>query len=156
MWYNLLKTTDSLAPTLVRVVLGIVLFAHGAQKMLGWFGGHGFSATMQHFTEGGQLPWIVAFTVILTEFLGSLLLIVGFLTRFAAVAVTVLFVGIIFTAHLGNGFFMNWSGAQSGEGYEYHLLVIAMAVSLIVTGAGRYSADEALTALNRRGGRVYP
>lgn len=144
MWYNLIKTTDSLAPTLIRVVLGIVLFAHGAQKMMGWFGGNGFSGTMQHFTEAVNLPWIVAFSVVLIEFLGGILLFAGAITRLVSVAVVGLFIGIIMTVHLNNGFFMNWSGKQPGEGYEYHLLVIAMACSLIVSGAGRYSADRQL------------
>lgn len=141
MWFNLLKTTHSVAPTVLRGMLGLVLFAHGAQKMLGWFGGYGFNGTMQYFTQTAHLPWLIAFLVILIEFVGAILMIAGAMVRPTAVAVIVLFLGIILSSHLSNGFFMNWFGSQKGEGYEYHLLVIAMAVSLFITGAGEYSVD---------------
>lgn len=149
MLHNLFKTNDSVAPMVLRIMLGLVLFAHGAQKMLGWFGGYGFSGTMQYFTQTAHLPWLIAFLVILIEFLGAILLIAGAVVRPAAVSVIVLFVGIILTSHISNGFFMNWFGSQKGEGYEYHLLVIAMAFSLLVTGAGRYSVDKQLASKQR-------
>lgn len=143
---KLLTTNNSTAITVVRVVLGIVLFAHGAQKLLGWFGGYGFSGTMGFFTGTLQLPYIVALLVILIEFFGALFLIAGFAARYAAAAILVLFIGIIFTAHKDNGFFMNWNGDKKGEGFEYHLLVIGIAFAVLINGAGAFSADRAITA----------
>jgi putative oxidoreductase len=137
-------TDDSVAGLLLRLTLGVVMFPHGAQKMLGWFGGFGFSGTMGFFTEKLGLPWIIAFLVIIGEFCGSLGLLVGFLTRFSAASVIVIMLGAITMAHVPHGFFMNWSGQQQGEGYEYHLLAIGIAASLLVTGAGRWSVDRAV------------
>jgi len=142
---KLLTTNNNAAITIVRVVLGIVLFAHGAQKMLGWFGGYGFSGTMGFFTGTLHLPYIVALLVILIEFLGSLLLIAGLAARYAAAAVFFLFIGIIFTAHSDSGFFMNWNGDKKGEGFEYHLLVLSISLAVLINGAGAASADRALT-----------
>lgn len=135
-------TDDSVAGLLLRLTLGVVMLPHGSQKMLGWFGGFGFSGTMGFFTEKLGLPWIIAFLVIIGEFCGSLGLLVGFLTRFSAASVIVIMLGAITMAHLPHGFFMNWSGQQQGEGYEYHLLVIGIAAMLLVTGAGRWSVDR--------------
>jgi len=125
-------------------VLGVVFFAHGAQKMLGWFGGYGFHGTMGFFTHMG-MPAAVAFLIICTEFFGGLGLIVGLLTRIAALGIGCEMIGAIFMVHLPNGFFMNWVGTQKGEGFEYHLLVIAVAATLLLRGAGAFSVDRALT-----------
>ncbi|MGB9072011.1 MAG: DoxX family protein [Terriglobales bacterium] len=144
MFKKLVSTSDDRILTLMRLVLGVVFFAHGAQKMLGWFGGYGFHATVAFFTHGG-MPAPLAFLVICTEFFAGLGLIVGLLTRIAALGVTGLMLGAIFMVHLQNGFFMNWMGNQKGEGIEYHLLAIAIAVALLVRGAGAFSADRALT-----------
>lgn len=138
------QTNDSAALTISRVMLGLALFPHGAQKLLGWFGGYGFNATMGFLTGGMNLPWIIAFLVIIIEFFGALALILGMGTRIISVAVIFLFAGIIFTSHGQNGFFMNWGGKQAGEGFEYHLLVIAMAVTLLIGGAGKWSVDYAV------------
>ena len=141
MFTQLFKTTNSIAPTFIRVVLGFVLLGHGAQKLLGWYGGYGFNGTMGYFTESVGLPWIVGFLVIVIEFFGSISLILGFATRIWSAAMVILFAGIIVTVHLPNGFFMNWYGNQKGEGYEFFLLAISMAVSLVISGAGRFSVD---------------
>jgi len=141
---KILHTNESLAAMIVRIVLGIILFPHGAQKLLGWFGGYGFSGTMDYFTGTAGLPWLIAFLVIIIEFFGALALIFGFATRIVAAGVISLFAGIIFTSHLQNGFFMNWYGNLKGEGYEYHLLVIGMTIALLVSGAGRWSVDYVL------------
>jgi len=133
------------APIVIRLILGLVIFPHGAQKLLGWFGGYGFSGTMQFFTDVVGLPWIVAFLVIVLEFFGALALIVGVATRYVALAYVFLVLGIIFSSHIDNGFFMNWYGNQKGEGFEYHLLWIGMALSLFVSGAGKYSLDSLLS-----------
>jgi putative oxidoreductase len=145
MFRNLLSTSNDLVLTLLRVVLGIVFFFHGAQKMLGWFGGNGFSGTMQYFTGPMGIPAVFAFLAIAAEFFGGLGLIVGFLSRIAAFGILVNMVVAIFKVHLPNGFFMNWTGAQNGEGFEYHLLVIVIALAIIVKGAGALSVDYALS-----------
>lgn len=138
------QTDASKATAIFRVILGIVLFPHGAQKLLGWFGGYGFNGTMGFLTGTVGLPWILAFLVIAIEFFGALALIFGFATRIIAFGIIALFSGIVFTSHLQNGFFMNWAGSESGEGYEYHLLVIGIALALLVSGAGKWSVDYAL------------
>jgi putative oxidoreductase len=144
---KIMKTNWDVSLLILRVVLGIVFFPHGAQKMLGWWGGGGFEGTMGYFTGQG-IPYILALLVILAEFLGSLGLIVGFLTRIAAFGITCVMVVAILTVHLPNGFFMNWTGQQGGEGFEYHLLVLAITVVLMWRGAGAYSLDYKLAGTN--------
>jgi putative oxidoreductase len=144
MLKRLMATSDDVSFTILRLVLGVVFFAHGAQKMLGWFGGFGFHATMGSFAHTG-MPAPVALLVICTEFFGGLGLIVGLLTRIAALGIGGEMIGAIFMVHLANGFFMNWMGKQKGEGVEYHLLVIAMAAALLLRGAGAFSLDRALS-----------
>ena len=141
---QLFQTDDSWTGLILRLTLGLVMFPHGAQKLLGWYGGFGFSGTMGFFTETMHLPWIVALLVIVGEFFGSLGLIAGLATRFTAVNFMVIMLGAIITAHLQNGFFMNWSGNQQGEGYEYHLLVIGLCLALLGTGAGMWSVDKVI------------
>jgi putative oxidoreductase len=140
----LFQTNDSGSCLILRVMLGVVMFPHGAQKLLGWFGGPGFAGTMDMFTHQMHIPAVLAFLVIVTESFGSLALIVGFLTRIAAFAITCIMVVAIAMVHWPHGFFMNWSGKQTGEGFEYHLLVIAIAVVLMIYGAGKWSVDGAL------------
>lgn len=137
----LFKTDDSWASLVLRVVLGLVMFAHGAQKLLGWFGGNGFSGTMGFFTNVMHLPWLIAFLVIIGESVGSLALIVGLLTRFTAASFIVIMLGAIAMSHWPVGFFMNWFGNQQGEGFEYHLLVIGMSAALLIVGGGKWSVD---------------
>jgi putative oxidoreductase len=144
MLKRLTSTSNDVSLTISRVVLGVVFFAHGAQKMLGWFGGYGFHATMGFFEHMG-MPAAVALLIICTEFFGGLGLIVGLLTRIAALGIGVEMIGAIFLVHLPNGFFMNWFGTQKGEGFEYHLLTIAMAAALLLRGAGAFSADYSLS-----------
>lgn len=139
---GLFDTDESWSGLILRLTLGLVMFPHGAQKLLGWFGGFGFSGTMGFFTETMHLPWLIAFLIIIGEFFGSLGLLAGLLTRFSAASIGVIMLGAITLVHFPNGFFMNWFGKQQGEGYEYHLLVIGLAAALMVTGAGRWSADR--------------
>lgn len=141
---KIFATNENSSATIIRIVLGLILFPHGAQKLLGWFGGYGFDGTMGFLTGSVGLPWIIGFLVIIIEFFGALALIFGFATRIVSIGLIALFAGIVFTGHLDHGFFMNWSGQQKGEGYEYHLLVIGMALSLLVSGAGKWSADYAI------------
>ena len=144
---KILNTESNWGALVVRLTLGIVLFPHGAQKMLGWFGGYGFTATMDAFTNQMNLPWIVAFAVIMIEFFGSISLILGFASRLWSMAIAGLFVGIIFTTHLEHGFFMNWFGNQAGEGYEYALLIIGLAISVFISGSGKSALDTQLIKL---------
>ena len=141
---RLIGTSNDVALTILRLVLGVVFLAHGSQKMLGWFGGYGFHGTMGFFEHLG-MPAPVAFLVICTEFFGGLGLMVGLLTRIAALGIGIEMIGAIFMIHLQNGFFMNWFGTQKGEGFEYHLLVIAAAAALLLRGAGAFSVDRALS-----------
>ena len=144
MLKRLMGTNNDVSFTILRIVLGVVFFAHGAQKMLGWFGGFGFHGTMASFAHMG-MPAPVALLIICTEFFGGLGLIVGLLTRIASLGVCGLMIGAIFMVHLANGFFMNWMGTQKGEGIEYHLLALAMAAALLLRGAGAFSLDRAFS-----------
>ena len=138
---SLVATGDSFAPLFVRVSLGLMLFPHGAQKLLGWFGGYGFTGTMGYFTGTVGTPWVVGLLVILGEFFGSLMLITGLGTRFAAASLVVIMLGAVWQ-HKSNGFFMNWFGNQKGEGLEFFVLAIGMAVALVISGAGKWSVDS--------------
>jgi putative oxidoreductase len=138
----LFRTDDEWAGLILRLTLGIVIFPHGAQKLLGWFGGFGFSGTMGFFTETLHLPWLVALLVIIGESFGSVALMLGLLTRFTAASYIVIMLGAITMTHLPYGFFMNWFGKQQGEGFEYHLLVIGSSLALLATGAGKWSVDR--------------
>jgi putative oxidoreductase len=136
-----LTNAHSLAFLAARVFLGIVVFPHGAQKLLGWFGGYGFEGSMQYFTGTVGLPWIVGLGVILLESFGALALIAGLGTRLLAGAYGLLALGITLTTRVQYGFFMNWFGNQPGEGYEYFLLWLGLAASLALTGGGKYALD---------------
>lgn len=137
---SLVATGDSFAPLFLRVALGVMLFPHGAQKLLGWFGGYGFTGTMGYFTGTVGTPWVVGLLVILGEFFGSLMLIAGFGTRFAAASLVVIMLGAAWQ-HRGNGFFMNWFGNQKGEGLELFVLAVGMGLALVVAGSGKWSVD---------------
>jgi putative oxidoreductase len=142
---RLFTTTNDGVLTLMRLVLGIVFFAHGAQKMLGWFGGYGFSATMGFFSSQMHIPAPLAFLAIAAEFFGGLGLILGLLTRVAAFGIAMNMLVAVLMVHIHVGFFANWSGKQKGEGIEFHLLALALAIALIIRGGGAFSADRALS-----------
>ena len=145
MFRKLIETPNDFVPTITRIVLALVMFPHGAQKVLGWFGGYGYAGTMGFFTGTMGLPWVVAFLVIAIEFAGPVLLAVGLLGRFAALGVAAVMAGAIVTVHGKFGFFMNWNGNQPGEGFEYHLLAIALALVVVIRGSGAFSLDRLLT-----------
>ncbi|MCB1307172.1 MAG: DoxX family protein [Leptospiraceae bacterium] len=138
----LFKTKNQVVPLIARLGLGIVMFPHGAQKMLGWFGGYGFTGTMGYFTDTVGLPALIAFLVIFCEFFGSIGLITGLLTRLSAVGIACVMLGAALMVHLPNGFFMNWSGQQAGEGFEYHLLALTLCVIAFIKGGGLFSLDR--------------
>jgi putative oxidoreductase len=137
-------TSPSKVVTFQRLVLAAVIGAHGAQKLLGAFGGWGFDGTVHWFTQDLGAPWLVAVLVILSDSLGMLALAAGFLTRFVAAGAALTMLGAIVLVHAQNGFFMNWAGAPHGEGYELHLLALALALPLVVTGGGAWSLDGIL------------
>jgi putative oxidoreductase len=145
-WWRRGLATDSraAAPLVLRATLALVMFPHGAQKALGWFGGYGWDGTMGFLTGSIGMPTFAAAAVILLEIVGPVLLLAGLGTRAVAIAFAAIMVGAITTVHAAFGFFMNWSGAQAGEGFEFHLLVIGMALALVATGGGRWSADARL------------
>ncbi|MDB6123252.1 MAG: hypothetical protein JWQ71_2245 [Pedosphaera sp.] len=141
---TLLKTNDGITPLIARLTLGLVMFPHGAQKVFGWFGGYGFSATMNSFTGQMHIPALFAFLAIAAEFAGSLGLITGFLSRVAALGIAVNMLAAMLMVHAPHGFFMNWAGNQKGEGFEYHLLAFGLALVVIISGGGKWSVDRLL------------
>lgn len=148
MLNKLLNTKDDLSITILRLTLGLVILPHGLQKVFGWFGGYGFNGTMHFFTETMGIPYIFALLAILGESLGALGLIAGLFTRISAFGVGVTIAIGALMVHIPNGFFMNWFGNQAGEGFEYHILVVGMAVALILAGGGRWSVDSLLVKKN--------
>jgi putative oxidoreductase len=140
----LLGTDGDWAVTILRIVLGVVFFAHGAQKALGWFGGSGLRSTVQIFRDNLHIPAPLAVLSVAAEFLGGLGLIVGLLSRVAALGIAIVMMVALIAVHGKFGFFMNWYGEKKGHGIEYHILVLALAVAVMVKGAGPLSLDEAL------------
>jgi len=141
---QLFTTQADWAGLMLRLFLGIVMFPHGAQKLLGWFGGYGYTGTMQFFTNTMKLPWIIALLIIVIEFMAPVGLIFGAASRLWALLLMVIMVGAIITTNARHGFFMNWFGNQAGEGFEYHLLVIGICLAILYLGSGRYSIDQIL------------
>jgi putative oxidoreductase len=139
-WLGLLDTSRDSAATVLRVALGTVVLPHGLQKVFGWFDGFGLAATFDFFAGLG-VPAPVAALVVASDLIGSLLLIAGLFTRVAAAGAGLVMLGAIALYHAPNGFFMNWGGEPRGEGFEFHLLAIGMAVALAVSGGGRASLD---------------
>ena len=144
MLRDLSFTNSDWTLTIVRLVLGVVFFAHGAQKLLGWFGGSGLKETMRTMHEFLGLSPPLAFAAVATEFFGGLGLIVGLLSRVAAVGIGVPMLSAIVMVHGRNGLFMDWFGARKNHGYEYHLLAIALALVVVAKGSGALSLDRVL------------
>jgi putative oxidoreductase len=144
MWSKIIRTDDDKVLAFLRVALGIVVFPHGAQKLLGWYGGFGYTGTMGFLTGMMHIPYPLALLVIIAEFFGALGLIVGLLGRVAAFGIAVNFTVAAFLVHVPNGFFMNWSGQQKGEGYEFFILAIAIALAILIRGSGAWSIDRLL------------
>jgi len=139
----LLHTEDDFGLFIARIALGIVILPHGLQKLLGLFGGPGFSGTIEFFVGSG-LPAAVAILIIIGESFGAVGLILGFLSRLAAFGITLIMLGAIFMVHLQNGFFMNWQGNQTGEGFEFHLLALGLSLVVLIKGGGKWSVDRAI------------
>ena len=144
MLNKLVRTNDDYALTIARLVLGILFFIHGDQLMLGWFGGYGLSGSMAFFTKDLGIPAPFAFLAICAEFFGGLMLIAGFLGRIAALTIICTMAVAVVKVHWQFGVFMNWFGTQKGEGFEYHLLAIAIGVVIVLRGSGALSLDRLL------------
>ncbi len=144
--FSLFQTSGSVGPLVLRVFLAVVMFPHGAQKLLGWFGGSGFASTMAFLTGKMGIPPVFAILAVLTEFLAPMALLVGFLTRIAAFAIGFDMLVAAILVHVHVGFFMNWAGKQKGEGVEFDLLLWAIALALILQGAGAFSLDRVISA----------
>jgi putative oxidoreductase len=141
---TLVSTKADSVVAMVRIVLGLIFFAHGAQKLLGWYGGPGFTRSMRSLTEQLRLPAPLAFLVICGEFFGGIGLVVGLFSRLAALGIALMMAGAVATVHFRYGLFLDWFGNKKGHGYEYHLLAIALALVVIVKGAGAFSVDRAI------------
>ncbi len=147
MFRKLLATDAVAAPAVARAVLGLVMFPHGAQHALGWFGGYGFAGTVGWMSGTLGIPAPLAALAIVTELLAPIALVLGFGGRLAALGIVGLMIGAA-TTHLANGFFMNWFGTQpaGSEGFEYHLLALGLAAVVVVAGSGALSVDRLLWA----------
>ncbi len=145
MLKGLLRTSDSFVDTVLRLALAVVFFPHGAQKALGMFGGHGLSATMGFFAKMGIPPAFAALDIA-AEFLGPIALFFGAFTRIAAFGIFVAMATAVALVHGKIGFFMNWFGQRPAgvEGFEYHILALALAFAVTVRGAGALSVDRSL------------
>ena len=144
MFKKLFQTNDDVMLLVLRVLLGLVFFPHGMQKLTTMFGGYGFEGTMGFFTGKLGISAVFAFLAIMAEGLGWMGLITGLLTRVAAFGIAVNMAVAVYMLHFQNGFFMNWFGTQKGEGYEFHILVIAIAIALMIRGGGKWSIDKAI------------
>ncbi len=147
MWKRLLRTSDDATDLILRLALAAVFFPHGAQKVLGWFGGYGFTASLGFFTGKMGIPMVFAILAIAAEFLGSLGLFVGLLARVAAFGIFCDMAVALAMVHSKMGFFMNWAGQLPAgvEGFEFHILALALAFAVMVRGAGPVSLDRALS-----------
>lgn len=145
MLKKILVTDGSVTQLVLRLMLALVFFPHGAQKVFGWFGGNGFSATMGFFVDKAGIPWALAFLAVLAESAGVLALFAGIFTRVAALGIAVNMIICAAGNHVKNGFFMNWMGKQQGEGFEFHILAVAICIALIISGGGKWSLDRLLS-----------
>lgn len=139
------QTRESSCALIIRLALGFVMLAHGLQKVFGWFGGQGISGTIHTFTQNLGFALWVPILLMVIEFLGSIALILGFFTRVAAFGIGCSMAVCAYLYHIQNGFFINWFGNQKGEGIEYHILVLAICLSLLIQGGGSFSVDQRLT-----------
>jgi putative oxidoreductase len=143
-------TPDEPAGLVLRLGLAAAMFPHGAQKALGWWGGFGFEATVGYFTQSG-FPLLLTLAIIAAEFLGPIALAAGFFTRWSAFGIGTVMTGAALIGHTQHGFFMNWMGNQKGEGLEYFVLAVSMALALLLLGGGKWSVDRLLARKLSRG-----
>ena len=149
-WQRLVRTSNDPTLTVARLMLALVFLGHGSQKMFGLFGGLGYPRTLQMFEETMGIPPVLTTMAMVAEVFGGFGLLIGLLTRVAAIGVLI----VMIVAPLANGlyvrFFMNWTGRNPGEGFEYHLLAIALILVVLVHGAGALSVDRYLSSRDAR------
>jgi len=150
MLSKIIRTSDDKVLTVLRLALAIVVITHGAQKIFGWFGGFGFAGTYGFLTQQMHIPAPLAILVFAAEFLAPIGLFIGFLSRIAAFGIAIDFAVALFMVHLPNGFFMNWTGKQKGEGIEFFILAIGIAIAIMIGGSGAWSVDRTLTTRNQQ------
>lgn len=130
---------------IARWAIAIVIFPHGAQKVLGWFGGAGLSNTIDFFSSALNIPVFLTIMVLFAEFLGAILLAIGLYTRLAALLIAFNFLGVLFTVIGFDQFFMNWSSVEAQkEGLEYFILLFGLISIVLVSGGGKASLDAKL------------
>ncbi len=149
LFKKLMLTDENKASIFLRLSFAIMMIPHGAGKLFGIWGGHGFTNTMHHFTENMGIPYLFAFIAILIEFFSAIFILIGFQTRINALLLASL-MSVAGAFHLKNGFFMNWFGQKSGEGFEFHILAIGMMLALAILGGGKYSLDNKINTKDNR------
>jgi putative oxidoreductase len=142
MLFHILSTDSDWIQTICRIILGVIFFAHGARKLFGWFAGPGLKRTIAAMKEFLGFPAVLTFGVVIVEFFGGLALVVGLLSRIAALGISITMLFAILMVHGRYGLFLNWFGDRKGHGYEYHVLVIGLAIVIIARGSGALSLDR--------------
>lgn len=145
MFQKLMVTGNSPAAFFLRISLGIVMLAHGMQQTFGLFGGIGLNREIGYYTGTFNIPWIISFLGILTISFGAICLIIGLWSRLMALLIGLFLLTALMLVHIHNGFFMNWKGINSGEGFEYHILGFGIVIAIIIYGSGWLSIDRMLT-----------
>ncbi len=146
MLKRLIQTEDDIKLFILRITVGFVVLAHGVQKLFGWFGGHGVSSTIEAFGQWFGFPSFITVLVILADSFGAFFLMLGLFTRFMAASISMVMIGAIIFVHGRWGFYMNWYSEQRGEGFEFHLLILAICAVLIIAGGGKWSADKLISS----------
>ena len=136
-----MRTTPDPLLVIARMVLGVVMLAHGSRKVFGMLGGRGLEATYAFFAGFGIPPWLGTLAIV-AEFAGGAALVLGLLGRLAAAGLIVNMLVAVLVVHGRFGFFMNWGGQQAGEGIEFHLITIALLLMILVHGSGPMSLDD--------------
>ena len=136
------KTNNDWTGLVLRLIMAIVMIPHAIQHTVGGLGGYGYTGVMGYFTQSLHIPWLIAFSVIAIEVVTPVLLISGLASRICSALLIILMIGIIFSSHVQFGFFINFLGNQKGEGYEYHLLYIGLALATFINGSGKFSVDQ--------------
>ncbi len=146
---SLLQTDRDYLIALLRIVSGTIIFPYGMQKLFGWFDGDAIKGTLEQMAAR-HIPLFIAWLIIIGQSFGSIALILGFLGRFAAGGLFIIFTGAL-VAHLPYGWMMNWFGKKSGEGIEYHVMLLSLLLVTIIRGSGAASVDLWLTSALRHG-----
>ena len=140
----MMVTSDDRIPMLARLALGIVILPHGAQNLFGWFGGPGIDGALGSYAANG-IPPFLGWIALVAQFFGGVALVIGFMGRVAAFAIAVVLIAAVITLHWSVGFFMDWNGQLQGEGFEFHILAVTLALIVLIRGSGALSIDRVLS-----------